>query len=104
MIAGRRSMMHRAAKSLADAPKKVRKRWEDIDPEGVKSSQLAELYEEGDPIAARLVADATQALGAAIGSAINLLSPEVVVIGGGVAGALGESFLEGVWAVALRYA
>ena len=34
---------------------------------------------------------------------INLLSPEVIVLGGGVAGALGESFVERVWEIASRY-
>lgn len=34
---------------------------------------------------------------------INLLSPEIVVIGGGVAVVLGESFRERVWEIALRY-
>ena len=42
-------------------------------------------------------------LGAAIGSVVNLLSPEVVVVGGGMAGALGDSFLERVWEIASRY-
>jgi len=46
---------------------------------------------------------AAKALGAAIGGLVNLLSPEVVVLGGGVAGALGESFRERVWEIAGRY-
>jgi glucokinase len=103
-LAGRRSMMDRAAELLADAPKKVRKRWKDINLAAVKSSQLAELYESDDPIAIQLIDDAERALGAALGSCINLLSPEVIVIGGGVAGALGEPFLERVWEIARRYA
>jgi glucokinase len=103
-LAGRLSMMRRAAELLDDAPKKVRKRWKGLDPTAIKSSHLAELYEKDDPIAVQLVDDAARALGAALGSAINFLSPEVIVLGGGLAGALGEPFQERAWEIALRYA
>lgn len=102
-IAGRRSMMKWAKQLLTDAPKMVRKAWKGVDLEGMKSSQLAEFYQKDDPIAVQLVDDAARALGAEIGGLINLLSPEVIVLGGGVAGALGESFVERVWEIASRY-
>src|SRR5436309_2052277 len=102
-VAGRRSMMKRAKELLADAPKRVRKEWKGVDLEGMKSSQLAEFYQKDDPIAVQLVDDGARALGAVIGGLINLLSPEVIVLGGGVAGALGESFVERVWEIGRRY-
>jgi glucokinase len=102
-IAGRRSIMNRAKQILDDAPKQVRKEWKGVDLTAVKSSLLAEYYENDEPIAVRLIDDAARARGASVGSVINLLSPEVVVIGGGVAGALGESFRERIWEIALRY-
>ena len=103
-IAGRRSLMKRAQELLADAPKRVRKEWKGVDFEKVRSSQLAEYYQRDDPVAVQILDDAARALGAAIGSMINLLSPEVIVVGGGVAGALGDSFLERIWEIAQRYA
>jgi glucokinase len=103
-LAGRHCMMKRAADFLADAPKAVRKAWKNIDLTSIKSSQLAELCQKGDPIAMLLTDDAARALGAAVGSALNFISPEVIVIGGGVAGALGEPFLERIWEVAQRFA
>jgi glucokinase len=102
-IAGRRSLMTRAQQLLADAPKRVRKEWKGVDLATMRSKHLAEFYQNDDPIAVHLIDDAARALGAAIGSAINLLSPEVVVVGGGVAGALGESFLERIWEIAQRF-
>jgi len=102
-MAGRRSVMARAQQLLADAPKRVRKEWKGVDLATMRSKQLAEFYQEDDPIAVQLIDDAARALGAAIGSAINMLSPEVVVVGGGVAGALGESFLERIWEIAQRF-
>jgi glucokinase len=102
-IAGRRFMMKRAKELLDDAPKRVRKEWKGIDLERVKSSQLAEFYMRDDPIAIAVIDDAARAIGAAIGSVINLLSPEVVVLGGGVAGAMGETFAERIWDFAQKY-
>ena len=96
--------MKRAAAVLADAPKRVRREWKNVELDAVKSSQLAEYYQRDDPVAVQLVDDAARAIGAEIGSILNLLSPEVVVLGGGVAGALGESFRERVWEIATRYA
>ena len=102
-VAGRKSMMAQVATRLSDAPKRVRKEWKNVDLSAVKSSQLADFYQDDDPIAVEVIDDAARALGAAVGGMVNFLSPEVVVIGGGVAGALGESFLERIWEVAQRY-
>lgn len=102
-VAGRKYQMKRAKEILDDSPKRVRKEWKGIDPDRVKSSQLAEFYQKDDPVAVQIVDDAARAIGAAVGSVVNLLSPEVVVIGGGVTGALGEGFIDRVWDVAQRY-
>jgi glucokinase len=103
-IAGRRWMMKHAEKLLKDAPKPVRRDWKGLDPDKVKSSELAVMYEKGDLIAIQLVEEAARALGASVASILNLLSPEVIVIGGGVAGALGPTFLERIWEIAQRLA
>ena len=102
-VAGRKHMMKRAKAKLDDAPKRVRKEWKGVNLEGVRSSQLAEYYQKDDPIAIQLVDDAARAIAAGIGGVVNFLSPEVVVIGGGVAGALGENFIERIWEIAQRY-
>jgi glucokinase len=102
-IAGRKYQMKRAKEMLDDAPKRVRRGWKGIEPDKVKSSQLAQLYENDDPIAVTVVDDAARALGGAIASVVNFLSPEVIVIGGGVTQALGENFIERIWDIAKRY-
>jgi glucokinase len=103
MIAGRKDMMKRAAEILADSPKRVRKEWKNVDLAGVRSSQLAEFYQRDDPVAVQLVDDSARALGAAIGGIVNFLSPEIIVVGGGVTGALGDSYIERIWEIAQRY-
>lgn len=102
-VAGRRNQLKRAKKLLDDAPKRVRRAWKNLDPAQIRSSRLAELYVQDDPIVARLVDDAARALGAVIGSMVNFLNPEVIVVGGGLAGALGDPFLDRIWEIAQRY-
>jgi glucokinase len=102
-VAGRKYQMKRAKEMLDDAPKQVRKEWKGVDLERVKSSQLAAFYEKDDPVAVAIVDDAARAVAAGIASVVNLLSPEVVVIGGGVTQALGDQFVERVWDIAQRY-
>ena len=102
-VAGRRYQMKRAKEIIDDSPKRIRKGWKGIDTDRVKSSQLAELYTSDDPVAVQVVDDAARAIGTAVGSVINLLSPEVVVVGGGVSGALGDVFVERIWDIAQRF-
>jgi glucokinase len=103
-IAGRRNLMNRAKEVIADAPKNVRKAWKGVDPAAFKSSQIAEHAEKGDPVIGQLVDEAAWAIAAGVGTVINLLSPEIVVVGGGMTKALGPSFPERIWEIAQRYA
>lgn len=103
-VAGRKSLMKKAGDLLADAPKSMRKPWKSYDTTQMKSSQLAELVGNFDPIATQLMDDCARAVGATVGSMANLLSPEVIVLGGGVSEALGEDFRERIWEFAQRFA
>ncbi|HVK09640.1 MAG TPA: ROK family protein [Gemmataceae bacterium] len=103
-IAGRRNLMTRAKKLIDDSPKNVRKGWKGVDPTAFKSSQIAEYFEKGEPVISQLVDEAARAIAAGVGTVVNLLSPEVVVVGGGVTKALGPSFPERIWEIAQRYA
>jgi glucokinase len=103
-VAGRKNMFKRAKTLLDDAPKRVRKEWKDVEIPKMRSSQLASFYNADDPIAVQIVDEASRAIGSAIASVINLLSPEVIIIGGGVTTALGESFTERVWEFATKFA
>jgi glucokinase len=58
------------------------------------SGVWAKALEEGDELAAELIDRAISYLGAGIGSAVNLLDVEAVVIGGGLGVRFGEPFLE----------
>jgi glucokinase len=57
----------------------------------------------GEPRARALLETMADRLGAAIGAAVNILNPEVVVVGGGVAQA-GEALMAPLRAAVARYA
>lgn len=103
-VAGRRNLMNRAREVIADSPKEVRKLWKGIDPATFKSSQIAEKLASNDGVMNQLVDEAARAIAAGVGSVINLLSPEIIVIGGGMTKAIGPSFPERIWEIAQKYA
>ncbi|GAA1713608.1 ROK family protein [Nonomuraea bangladeshensis] len=49
-------------------------------------AEVARLAAAGDPVAAEVLATGATALGQAIGGLMNVLDPEIVIVGGGVAG------------------
>ena len=60
----------------------------------LKSGDLADALAARDLVAVEAINRAAFYLGLALGGLVNLLGPEIVVIGGGVTEALGEPFLE----------
>jgi glucokinase len=62
----------------------------------IRSGQLAESIQAGDAAVERIVRRAAGILGAAVGDLVNLLLPDVVVLGGGLVEAMPELILKGV--------
>jgi glucokinase len=62
------------------------------DPERVTGTMVTEAAQAGDPTAAGILAEVGHRLGEGIAGLVNVLDPELVVIGGGAAGA-GELLL-----------
>lgn len=58
------------------------------EPSAITATALAKAAEIGDPLARTLVAEVEDALVAGLGSIVNALNPEVVILGGGVIEAL----------------
>ena len=54
---------------------------------------MTELAHDGDPVARDAIATVGRALGVGLATLVNVLNPEVIVIGGGVIAA-GEMLLE----------
>ena len=60
----------------------------------LKSGDLADAVAAKDLVALKEVQRAAHFLGIGLGSLINALGPELVIIGGGVAEALGDPYLD----------
>ena len=60
-------------------------------------------YDEGDEVTLEAVDRACHYLAIGIGNLINTFSPEIVVYGGGVIEAVGDTFLEKITAEVDRY-
>ncbi len=60
----------------------------------IDARQLAARAQDGDAAARRIFADVSADVGRAIGAALNLIDPEIVVLGGGVSAALDLGIVE----------
>ena len=60
----------------------------------LKSGDLAEAVAAKDPVALKAVQRAAHYLGLGLGGLVNVLGPEIVIIGGGVVNALGDHWVE----------
>jgi glucokinase len=76
------------ARSLARRFPSPLLRLADGDPEAITSAMVFEAAADGDTLAAGIVDEACEALGAGLGSLVNAFNPEVVVVTGGVANSL----------------
>jgi glucokinase len=62
----------------------------------IRSGILAEAIKNGDTIIENIVRNAAELIGVAIGDVINLLAPDVVVLGGGLVEAMPKLFVDAV--------
>jgi len=70
----------------------------------LSGKDLKAAYDSGDELVAKVVHRAARFIGLGIGSLLNLLGPEMVVLGGGVVEAFGDDFLERVERIARKTA
>ncbi len=75
-----------------------------MDLSKVRSGALAESIENGDSVIEDIVRNAAGWLGRGIASTVNLLAPDVVVLGGGLVEAMPKLFLEAVENSARKHA
>ncbi len=70
----------------------------------ITSGVIAQAYGARDPLVYEVITRAQHYLGIFIGSVINFVDPDMIVVGGGVAEALGEAYVEPVRDIAYQYA
>jgi len=69
----------------------------------MNTRELFALFQQGDPMASRIVQQAAGWVGLALASLVKCYDPEVVVLGGGVALNAGQGYLDEVLRVYRRY-
>ena len=88
------------AKYSKSAGSDVKRAMERLKSGKLKSGDLAAAVASGDVVAIREVQRAARYLGLALGGLVNLIGPEIIVVGGGVTAALGPMFLDLIQAAA----
>jgi glucokinase len=93
--AGRAAMEAEARRRLEDGQKTdLFKLMEKHEKPRLTSSIWGRAIDHGDKLAIELIDRAIEALGTGVASAINLLDPEAIIIGGGLGLRFGEKYME----------
>jgi glucokinase len=72
--------------------------------DNLKSGDLRKAIRRGDKFVEKVIEDASEYIGIAVGNLVNVLNPEIVVLGGGVMDALEDEMLGVITEVAQDYA
>ncbi len=99
-VASRRAIARRIRKAAKNGETSVLAHKVEKKSGKIKSGELAAAVAAGDVVACREVERAATFLGQALGGLVNLIGPEIIVIGGGVTAALGPMYLDQVRAAA----
>ena len=93
--AGRANMEREAAVAAENGQKtKLFSIMEDKGKDRLTSSVWSKALKKDDELATRLIDEAVEALGIGVGSVVNLLDLDCVVVGGGLAEKLGQEFVD----------
>lgn len=103
-IASRTAMTKQFQKAILKRGKKsVISELTDGDLGAIRSGVLAKAIRLNDALTLKVFKKVTKYLGIGIGSIVNFLNPEMIVLGGGVVEALDDTFLDGIRAAAEKY-
>jgi len=92
-LASRTAIFRKLAAAVADGKKTILTDSLGPDLKDLRSGDLRKAIKKGDKLVEEIVEEAAEYTGIAVANLINLLSPQVVVLGGGVIDALGEEMM-----------
>ena len=104
-LASRTAMTKQFQKAIKKKGKKsVISKLTNGDLKAIRSGVLAKAIRANDKLTLKIFKKATKYLGIGIGSIVNFLNPEMIILGGGVVEALDDTFLDNIRAAAAKYA
>ena len=102
-LASRTAIFRKLAEAVADGKKTVLTESLGPDLKDLRSGDLRKAIKKGDKLVEQIVEEAAEYTGIAVANLINLMNPQVVVLGGGVIDALGEEMMAVVLETAKDY-
>ncbi|MCA9026012.1 MAG: ROK family protein [Planctomycetaceae bacterium] len=99
-VASRLAVAASAARSVYRGEAPYLQKAAGTDLSSIRSSSLANAIKAGDEAIEQIVRDAAHHIGTALAGVIHLISPDVVVLGGGLVEAMPKLFVEDVMAAA----
>jgi glucokinase len=103
-LASRTAIFHKLSEAVAAGKKTLLTDSLGPDLKDLRSGDLRKAIRKGDKLVEAVIEEAAEYTGIAVASLINLLSPQVVVLGGGVIDALGEEMMAVILETARDYA
>jgi len=92
-LASRTAIFRKIHAAIKEGQKTILTEMLGPDLNDLRSGDLRKAIRRGDKVVERIVAEAAEYTGIAVGNLINLLNPEVVVLGGGVIEALEDEMI-----------
>jgi glucokinase len=103
-LASRTAIFRNLRQAVKDGEKTVLTEMLGPDLEGLRSGELRKAMKRGDKLVERILHEAAEFTGLAVATLINIINPEVVVIGGGVIESLEEEMMDTIRDTALDHA
>ena len=103
-LASRTAIFRRIQGAIKDGQKTVLTDMLGSDLKDMRSGDLRKAIRQGDKFVEKVVEDAAEYTGIAIANLINILNPEVVVLGGGIIAALEDEMMAVIIETAMDYA
>jgi len=103
-LASRTAILKRIEAAVKDGQKTVLTEMLGSDLDDLRSGDLRKALKRGDKLVEKVVEEAAEYTGIAVANVINLLNPEVIVVGGGVIDALEDDMLAIIIETARDYA
>ena len=103
-LAGRGSIFRKIQNAVKDGQKTVLTELLGSDLEDLRSGDLRKAIKRGDKFVEKVVEEAAEYTGIAVANVINLLNPEMVVLGGGLIDALEDEMMAIIVETAQDYA